>query len=101
MRPFLAFDLGNVLLPFDHMKACNAVAHRHHLNASTVYDQIFVSGIEKQFDLGMVSPSQFTRCCAHALEINLHEDDFRDMWSDIFARDVEMETLVRQLLTRP
>ena len=95
MKPFIAFDLGNVLLPFDHMIACRALGAINGLDPQYVYERIFESGIEKAFELGNLSPSDFTRECSDALNVNLKEDDLVDAWSDIFSPDPEMEQLVR------
>ena len=97
MKPFIAFDLGNVLLPFDHMKACRALGAMYSLDPHYVYERIFESGIEKAFELGNLSPSDFTRECSNALNVNLKEDDLVDAWSDIFSPDPEMEQLVEEL----
>jgi HAD superfamily hydrolase (TIGR01509 family) len=97
MKPFIAFDLGNVLLPFDHMKACRALGAMYSLDPQYVYERIFESGIERAFDLGNLSPSDFTQECSDALNVSLNEDDLVDAWSDIFSPDPEMEKLVEEL----
>jgi len=81
MKPFVAFDLGNVLLPFDHMKACRALGAMYSLDPQYVYERIFEGGIEKAFELGDLSPSDFTRECSDALNVNLKEDDLVDAGS--------------------
>ena len=97
MKPFIAFDLGNVLLPFDHMKACRALGALYSLDPQNIFDRIFEGGIVQAFDLGNLSPSAFTQECGHALNVNLNEDDLVDAWSDIFLPDPEMEQLVEEL----
>ena len=97
MKPFIAFDLGNVLLPFDHMIACRALGAMYSLEPLYVYERIFESGIVQSFDLGNLSPSDFTQKCSEALNVNLNEDDLVDAWSDIFLPDPEMEKLVDEL----
>ena len=44
MKPFIAFDLGNVLLPFEHMKACRALARLYATAAKAVHEQVFAAG---------------------------------------------------------
>ena len=70
MKPFIAFDLGNVLIPFDHMKACRAIGAIYSLDPQYVYERIFEGSIVPAFDLGNLSPSGFTQECSNALKIS-------------------------------
>jgi HAD superfamily hydrolase (TIGR01509 family) len=97
MKPFIAFDLGNVLIPFDHMKACHALGAIYSLDPQYVYESIFEGGIVPAFDMGNLSPLDFTRECSNALNVNLNEDDLLNAWSNIFTSDPEMEKLVEEL----
>ena len=97
MKPFIAFDLGNVLIPFDHMKACRALGAIYSLDPQYVYERIFEGGIVQAFDLGNLSPSDFTQECSDALNVNLNEDELVDAWSNIFSHDPEMEKLIEEL----
>ena len=97
MKPFIAFDLGNVLIPFDHMKACRALGVIYSLDPQYVYERIFEGSIVPAFDLGNLSPSDFTQECSDALKVNLSEDELIDAWSNIFSHDPEMEKLIEEL----
>ena len=97
MKPFIAFDLGNVLIPFDHMKACRALGVIYSLDPQYVYERIFEGSIVPAFDLGNLSPSGFTQECSNALKVNLNEDELIDAWSNIFSHDPEMEKLIEEL----
>ena len=97
MKPFIAFDLGNVLIPFDHMKACRALGAIYSLDPQCVYERIFEGGIVPAFDLGNLSPSDFTQECSDALKVNLNADELVDAWSNIFSHDPEMEKLIEKL----
>ena len=97
MKPFIAFDLGNVLIPFDHMKACRALEAIYSLDPQYVYERIFEGSIVPAFDLGNLSPSDFTQECSDALKVNLSEDELIDAWSNIFSHDPEMEKLIEEL----
>jgi glucose-1-phosphatase len=97
MKPFIAFDLGNVLIPFDHMIACRALGEIYSLDPQYVYDRIFNGGIERAFELGELSPADFSQECRYALNVNLNEDDLVHAWSNVFSPDPEMEKLVEEL----
>lgn len=95
--PLLAFDMGNVLLPFDHMRACTAVAARANRSPHSVYELAFKSGLEKQFEAGTFSPYEFTMRLSHAVGTSFTEADLAPLWSDIFEDDAEMDQLIAQL----
>ncbi len=97
MKTFIAFDLGNVLIPFDHMKACRALGAIYNLDPLDVYERIFEGGIGHAFDLGNLSPSDFTQACSDALNVILNEEELIDAWSNIFSHDPEMEKLIEEL----
>ena len=99
-RPLIAFDMGNVLLPFDHMTACRAVAEKTGVRAQTIYERLFNSGIEGAFETGELDEKQFLATCSNALGVKLSVDWFRPAWCDIFRTDTRMEELVAELRGR-
>lgn len=56
---FLYFDLGNVLLTFDHRVACQQVAALTGLAADRVWDLIFTSQLQARYEQGEVSSREF------------------------------------------
>jgi putative hydrolase of the HAD superfamily len=55
----LFFDLGNVLLYFDHEQACRQMAEVAGLEPSTVRRAVFDSGLQHAYECGQVSTRQF------------------------------------------
>ncbi len=56
---FFFFDLGNVLLHFDHMRACRQIGRLVGRDAGQVWDAIFVSGLQQRYERGEVTSGQF------------------------------------------
>lgn len=56
---FLYFDLGNVLLTFDHRVACEQVAALTGLTADRVWDVIFASQLQARYEQGEVTSREF------------------------------------------
>ena len=57
---FIYFDLGNVLLNFDHHLACRQMGELSGLDAQQVWDVLFVpGGIKWQHETGQLSRRQF------------------------------------------
>ena len=56
---FLYFDLGNVLLRFDHEIACQQMAKVAAVSADRVREIVFESGLELQYERGELSTDEF------------------------------------------
>lgn len=95
--PLLAFDMGNVLLPFDHTLACERVAAKSGHTKATVYERIFSSGLEEQFERGALAPREFMAQVSALLSHNFDPDWLQATWSDIFIADDAMYRLVTEL----
>ena len=61
LRPpkFLYFDLGNVLLYFDHLRAARQMAEVAGVPADLVWDVVFASGLEHRYEAGELSTQEF------------------------------------------
>ncbi|MBU0754497.1 MAG: HAD family phosphatase [Planctomycetes bacterium] len=90
-------DLGNVLLRFDHMQACQGFSRMSGLDPKTVYKRVFQSGIESDYDLGRVDSIEFARRVADALGCDADARRIQPIWSDIFKPIEGMESLIRLL----
>lgn len=56
---FLYFDLGNVLLFFDHRKAARQMAEVAGVPAELVWEIVFASGLEHRYEAGELSTPEF------------------------------------------
>lgn len=56
---FLYFDLGNVLLFFDHRRAARQMAAAAGVPAELVWEVVFASGLEYRYEAGEVSTPEF------------------------------------------
>lgn len=92
--------MGNVLLPFDHMKACYALGASAGLSPDGVYERLFDSGLARQFELGTLQPEVFSTECQRRLGIETSTEALFRSWSDIFDENQAMTTLVEALSKR-
>ncbi len=88
-------DLGNVLLHFDHMRACQAMARMSPWSPQEIYDSMFGSNLVQDYELGRISSSEFGRGCAERMNQDLEVEVIREIWSDIFRPVEGMEELIR------
>ena len=92
----VVFDLGNVVLGFDHWIVCRRLSEKYGIAADTVFECIFTRGLENAFDRGRLSPEAFTQECSNALGVQLNAD-FKAIWSDIFWENPEVIDIIRKL----
>lgn len=94
---FLYFDLGNVLLNFDHQRACRQIAALAGLTAERVFEVLFAGGLELRYETGLINDDQlYDEFCrqtgsAPPLDALLHAA------SDIFEVNVGIVPVVTQL----
>lgn len=96
----LLLDLGNVLVAFDHMKTCHLLGPASGLPPEEVYRRLFVSGLERDFDLGRVAPAEFAARACEALENRVEPDQLLEAWQGIFSRVEENLALLEPLSQR-
>ena len=93
------FDIGGVLLDFDHMKSCTQLAAISGLTPDEVYRRLFKSGLETAFDLGMDSSLFYTEVLT---KLNISQEKisielFSRIWGAIFKERPEVTKIVEEL----
>jgi FMN phosphatase YigB (HAD superfamily) len=89
-------DLGNVVLGFDHMIACRALARLGQVTAEEAYERVFRSGIEADYDGGQLSTPQFLNMLREVLAIPAQAPtaDIEAAWGDIFWENEAVTAIV-------
>jgi len=63
---FLYFDLGKVLLDFDHQLACSQLAELMGSTPEVVFEEVFQSGQQVRYETGQLSTGEFHEwLCGH------------------------------------
>ena len=96
MRAVL-FDIGNVLLFFDHGIACRRAAARCGRSPEEVRDMVFASGLEREYDEGRISTGDFIERIRRLLGLRVSDEVIRDIWCDIFRENRPVTELVERL----
>lgn len=92
----IIFDLGKVIVDFDHMIFCRQVSQYCTLQPDEIHKKLF-SGLEKKFDSGALSPEEFFDTARSALGLNIDIDLFACLWSNIFTLIKGIEPLIYRL----
>lgn len=87
---FFFFDLGNVLLFFDHERAVENLARLTGCPPYSLREAIFQSGLEDQYERGELSSQEFLRAIEQALGIAIPFQPALDAASDIFTENRAM-----------
>jgi putative hydrolase of the HAD superfamily len=96
-QKFVYFDLGNVLVHFDHDIAVRSVARLSGHEADVVRQAIFTSGLQDRLETGLISSSQFAQDVLSKLECELSETEVLDAISAIFTPNEPIIVVLEQL----
>ena len=94
---FIYFDLGNVLLFFDHRRACRQLADLTGVDAQRIWELLFASGYELDFEAGRISSRQVHERFLQETGAQLDFDSFARAFSDIFEVNLGVKIVLAQL----
>jgi glucose-1-phosphatase len=80
----LLFDLGRVLVDFDHLRAARRIADFCAKTPRQIYDLFFESPATIDFEAGRISPEDFYLKVKEMLDLKLSYASFEPIWNDIF-----------------
>ena len=81
---FVYFDLGNVLVKFDHAIATRQLAELAGCSLADSQFALFDSGLEMRYETGLVSSAEFSAEINRQLKVQLSECDVLEAVSAIF-----------------
>jgi len=96
----IIFDLGKVIVNFDHMRICTKLSKHSAFEPDHIYDIIFKSGLESSFDKGMISPENFYSRVKKETQLEIDKDSFKEIWTKIFTINPGIEVLISSLKNR-
>ena len=96
----LFFDLGNVIVFFDHGISCRRLASLAGKTVEEIYDFVFRSGLEARLDRGEITPGEFREHATRFLGVPYPEKEFRKLWEEIFSPNDEIFPLLESLKKR-
>jgi FMN phosphatase YigB (HAD superfamily) len=94
---FLYFDLGNVLLNFDHRQACRQMGQVAGVEADTVWDVVFAGDLELRYEAGEVNDREFYEIFCRQTGSQPDFDALLLAGSEIFTANTSMIPVVAAL----
>ena len=80
----LLFDLGRVLVDFDHLRSAERIAAFCSKTPRQIYDLFFESDATIAFEAGKITPEDFYLQVKQMLDLKLSYASFEPIWNDIF-----------------
>jgi len=102
----ILFDLGNVILPFNHFQIAERLSQfsqrKEFRDPRRIFSYLFdlQEGMINDFDVGKVSPPDFFRSVKENLHLSISFDEFVPIWNDIFVEDQEVSRIILSLKGR-
>ncbi|MEW6607546.1 MAG: HAD family phosphatase [bacterium] len=100
MIKLIIFDLGNIILNFDHNIICRKLSQISRFSPQQVYEIIFTSGLERLYDEGKISTRDFFKKVSNRLKLNISLTGFKQIWQDIFWLNEGIEEILLSLRGR-
>jgi len=80
----ILFDLGKVLVDFDHKRAAERISAFCPKTALEIYNLFFESQVTVAFEAGKITPENFYLEVKNMLNLKLSYESFVPIWNDIF-----------------
>jgi len=93
MIKLFVFDLGNVILPFEHRQIATKLYQRSRDKTHILSDEIFTFMFERDcglinlYETGRMSSDEFFAQLKDRYVLDMNFDEFKDVWNPIFQED--------------
>jgi putative hydrolase of the HAD superfamily len=102
----ILFDLGNVILPFNHHQIAEKLFRftqkKEFQDPQKIFSYLFDhrDGIINDFDVGKILPPEFFQSVKTTLDLSISFDEFLPLWNNIFVEDREVSQIILSLKDR-
>jgi len=97
MNKKIVFDLGGVILDFDHTIITKKLSKISSFQELEIFEFIFKSGLEKDYDTGKISSIFFYEKIIDYLKVKLSYEEFFSIWNNIFFEKYEISEFIKQI----
>jgi putative hydrolase of the HAD superfamily len=99
----ILFDLGNVILPFNHYQIAEKlfpfVQRKEFQDPKKIFSYLFDfnNGAINAFDIGKLSPQEFFQSLKESLKLFISFEAFVPIWNHIFVEDQGVSEIIHSL----
>ena len=97
---FIYFDLGKVLLDFDHRQGCRQMANLVGISAEQVWQVLFESGLQEQYERGLINGQQFYESFCEQTGTQADYRDIEQAGCEIFSLKPEVLPIIVSLAVK-
>ncbi|MBP7527268.1 MAG: HAD family phosphatase [Syntrophorhabdaceae bacterium] len=103
MIKLFVFDLGNVILPFEHHQIAAKLHEASLIKDRFTPDDIFrylfdrQKGFVNAYEEGLISSREFFKKLKEKYKLELEPEDFKEIWNDIFEEDAGVSEIILYL----
>lgn len=103
MTKLFVFDLGNVILPFEHRQIARKLYNQSRIRETCQPEDIFHhifgkdDGIINDYEKGFVSSERFYGAVRDRYSLAITYEDFKEIWNNIFCDDPETGRIIKYL----
>jgi len=89
----VVFDLGRVLVDFDHWIAAQKISVLTQKTPKQIFDLFFDSPLIQSFEEGKISPEDFFSAVSRLLGLKIGFNEFLPIWNQIFSRSADNQAV--------
>jgi glucose-1-phosphatase len=93
----ILFDIGNVLIRFDHFAISESLAKYAYRGPDEIYELVFKKGIVLDYDKGKISSRDFYDSLIKTIGLHADFSLFRDLWCESFYENKSIIKIAAQL----
>ncbi len=106
MIKLFVFDLGNVILPFEHRQIATKLHEVSRIQERFTPDDLFKflfdrdRGLVNPYEEGLMSSMDFFAKLREKYKLELEFDEFKDIWNIIFQENLEVNEIITYLKSK-
>jgi HAD superfamily hydrolase (TIGR01509 family) len=93
----IIFDLGQVIVGFDHMQLCRQASDYSPHAPEEIFKRMFHSGLIRRFETGALAPDDFYLEACLALDMQIPCEQFKTVWNTIFTLKADTVRIIERL----
>lgn len=103
MIKLFVFDLGNVILPFEHHQIADKLYEtsliKDRCSPGDIFRFLFdhEKGFINDYETGRISTTEFFKKLKQKYKLELEPEEFKDIWNDIFDEDQAVSQIILYL----
>lgn len=97
----LIFDLGKVIINFDHSRIIQRIEQFCEFNKAEISQKVFATTATQDYEIGKISSLEFFESVKNSLDLRMNFSEFADAWTCTFDLELILsEKFIENLATK-